>query len=70
MVQAFPEQVGKRLAQMPLDRLNRPDLPPQHSVIPTQLVKRESCRPLLSTEKALRMNLRPSVTKPKLNPCS
>jgi DNA-binding LacI/PurR family transcriptional regulator len=55
-VQAFPEQVGKRLAQMLLDRLNRPDLPPQHSVIPTQLVKRESCRPLLPTQKVLGMN--------------
>ena len=49
-VQAFPEQVGKRLAQMLLQRLSRPDLPPQQSVIPTQLVKRESCRPLQSSQ--------------------
>ena len=52
-VQAFPEQVGKRLAQMLLERLDRPELPPQHSLIPTQLVKRESCRPLLSSQEVL-----------------
>src|SRR5262249_19642886 len=55
-VQAFPEQVGKRLAQMLLQRLSRPDLPPQQSIIPTQLVKRESCRPLFSNQEALGMN--------------
>jgi DNA-binding LacI/PurR family transcriptional regulator len=52
-VQAFPEQVGKRLAQMLLERLGSSDLPPQHSVIPTQMVKRESCRPVLSTHEVL-----------------
>jgi LacI family transcriptional regulator, galactose operon repressor len=52
-VQAFPEQVGKRLAQMLLERLNQPDLPPQHSIIPTQLVKRESCQPLFSGQETL-----------------
>jgi len=52
-VQAFPEQVGKRLAQMLLQRLSRPDLPPQQSVIPTQLVKRESCRAPQSTQEVL-----------------
>jgi LacI family transcriptional regulator len=51
-VQAFPEQVGKRLAQMLLERVNQPDRPPQHSIIPTQLVKRESCCPPFSTQEA------------------
>jgi LacI family transcriptional regulator, galactose operon repressor len=52
-VQAFPEQVGKRLAQMLLERLNQPDLPPQQIIIPTQVVKRESCSPPFLTQETL-----------------
>jgi DNA-binding LacI/PurR family transcriptional regulator len=43
-VRQFPEQVGHRLARMILNRLASPDLAPQDVVIPTQLIKRESCR--------------------------
>jgi len=42
-VRVFPEQVGQHLAELLLNRLKQPDLPPQHFMIPTQLIKRESC---------------------------
>jgi len=45
-VHVFVEQVGRQLAQMLMNRIARPDLPAQRQTIPTQLVKRESCRPI------------------------
>ncbi|MGH9647258.1 MAG: LacI family DNA-binding transcriptional regulator, partial [Bryobacteraceae bacterium] len=45
-VRQFPEQVGRHLAEMVVNRIRRPDLPPQQATIPTQLIKRESCRGL------------------------
>ena len=43
-VRVFTEQVGRGMAALAVERLNRPDLPPEAITIPTQLVKRESCR--------------------------
>ncbi len=40
----FLEQVGRNLAQTLINRIEQPDLPPQRQIIPTQLVRRESCR--------------------------
>jgi len=48
-VRVFPEQIGQHLAEALLNRLRRADLPPQQFTIPTQLVKRDSCRSLLTT---------------------
>jgi DNA-binding LacI/PurR family transcriptional regulator len=45
-VAVFPEQVGRHLAEMLINRLAHPDLAPQHACIPTQLIKRESCHRL------------------------
>jgi LacI family transcriptional regulator len=45
-VHVFTEQVGKKLAQMVLNRIAHPYLEPQRAMIPTQLVRRESCLPL------------------------
>ena len=42
----FVEQVGRQLAQMLMNRIARPDLAAQRQTVPTQLVKRESCRPV------------------------
>lgn len=46
-VQVFIEQAGRQLAQMLVNRMAQPDLQPQQWTIPTQLLKRESCQPLL-----------------------
>src|SRR6185295_4831293 len=43
-VRVFTEQVGRGMAALAIDRLMRPDLAPETITIPTQLVKRESCR--------------------------
>ena len=45
-VRIFPDQIGKQLAEQLLKRIARPDLPQQAAALPTQLIKRESCRPL------------------------
>ncbi len=42
----FVEQVGRQLAQMLMNRIAQPNLAAQRQSIPTQLVKRESCRPV------------------------
>lgn len=41
----FPEQVGSELARLVLEKIEKSDLPPRQVVVPTQLVKRESCGP-------------------------
>jgi DNA-binding LacI/PurR family transcriptional regulator len=44
-VRQFPELVGRRMAQMIIARTLDPALPPQHAVVPTQLVRRQSTGP-------------------------
>lgn len=48
-IREFPEQLGKRLVDMVLTRIERPELAPRRVTLPTELVKGESCHPLLST---------------------
>jgi LacI family transcriptional regulator len=43
-VRAFPELIGRFLAEMVIDRINTPSVEHQHRTIPTQVIKRESCR--------------------------
>jgi DNA-binding LacI/PurR family transcriptional regulator len=45
-VHVFVEQVGRQLAQMLMNRIANPDFPAQRQIVPTQLVKRESCVPI------------------------
>ncbi len=40
----FPEQLGKQMVELVLNRIARPGLEPQRITIPTELIKRESCR--------------------------
>jgi DNA-binding LacI/PurR family transcriptional regulator len=40
----FPEQLGKQLVELVLNRVAKPTLPPQSVVIPTELLRRDSCR--------------------------
>ena len=47
-VREFPEQIGKQMAEMILNRIADPALPPQSVTIPTELIKRDSCRALSS----------------------
>ncbi len=44
-VRVFTNELGKQLAEMLFQRIQRPDLAPGTITLPTQLVKRESCAP-------------------------
>jgi len=48
-VREFPEELGKHLAEFVVRRLQKPDREPQHLVIPTKVVIRDSTRPLRQT---------------------
>jgi DNA-binding LacI/PurR family transcriptional regulator len=57
-VREFPEQVGRELARLLLNRLAEPDVAPQQVVVATELVLRESCgRPPLSGKSPLSAEL-------------
>ena len=49
-VRVFPKQVGACLAKVLIEGIARPDRLPRQWVIPTELIKRESCSPLLAKE--------------------
>jgi LacI family transcriptional regulator len=38
----FPEEIGKRLAELVLERVTLPEIPERQLLLPTQLVRRES----------------------------
>jgi len=46
-IREFPEQLGKQLAEVVLNRITSPSLEPQRVTVPTELIKRDSCRPIL-----------------------
>lgn len=48
-IREFPEQIGKRMVEMILNRIADPMLEPQQVTIPTELIMRESCRSLVSS---------------------
>src|ERR1041385_4134903 len=60
-VRVFTEQVGRGMAALAIERLNQPDLPPEEIIIPTQLVKRESCREIQTLPSPT--SFRPSVSQ-------
>lgn len=49
-LRAFPEQIGRQMAEMILNRIADPSLPQQSVTIPTELIKRDSCRQLLASQ--------------------
>jgi DNA-binding LacI/PurR family transcriptional regulator len=42
-VWAYPDQVGRRLSEMLLNRIANPAAPPEEVVLPTRLIERSSC---------------------------
>jgi len=49
-VRVFPGQVGARMAKVLIEGIEQPDRPPGQWLIPTELIKRESCGPFLPKE--------------------
>jgi DNA-binding LacI/PurR family transcriptional regulator len=47
-IREFPEQIGKRMVEMILNRIGDPTLEPQCATIPTEPIMRESCRSFVS----------------------
>ncbi len=49
-VREFPEQLGKQMARLLLSRIADPGREPQQVTLPTELIKRDSCRAIGSSE--------------------
>ncbi len=49
----FPEQLGQQMVKLVLSRIAQPNLAPRVVTIPTQLIKRESCKPLVTAKQPL-----------------
>ena len=49
-IREFPEQLGKQLVEVVLNRIVNPGQGPQRVTIPTEFIKRDSCRPVLSSQ--------------------
>lgn len=45
-IREFPEQLGKQMVEMILNRISKPDQAPQRVTFPTEFIKRDSCRPI------------------------
>jgi DNA-binding LacI/PurR family transcriptional regulator len=49
-IREFPEQLGKQMVEMILNRVAKPDQAPQRITIPTEFIKRDSCRSIFTTQ--------------------
>ena len=49
----FPEQLGQQMVKLVLSRIAQPSLAPRTVTIPTELIKRESCKPLAAAKELL-----------------
>jgi DNA-binding LacI/PurR family transcriptional regulator len=52
-IREFPEQLGKQMVELVLNRLANPGLEPRRVTVPTELVKRDSCRRIISSSDIL-----------------
>jgi DNA-binding LacI/PurR family transcriptional regulator len=49
-IREFPEQLGKQMVELLLNRIAKPGRDPEQIIMPTELIKRESCRAIHSSE--------------------
>jgi len=49
-VRVFTDQLGKQMPELLLQQISRLDAKPQVVTLPTRLIRRESCRPLMQIE--------------------
>jgi len=47
-IREFPEQLGKQMVELLLDRIAKPGAASNQITVPTELVKRESCKPMVA----------------------
>lgn len=62
-IREFPEQIGKQMVEMILNRIANPDEAPQRAIVPTELIKRESCRAVAAPGEAAADPSRHSATR-------
>ena len=48
----FPEQIGKQMVELALSRIAKPGNEPQRVMVPTEVIKRDSCRQILTAPEA------------------
>lgn len=51
-IREFPEQIGRHMAEMLLERIAKPDLEPRRLTIPTEFIRRDSCSPMNTSRHA------------------
>jgi len=51
-IHEFPEQLGKQMVELILNRIAKPDQAPQRVTLPTEFIKRDSCRPVSPSQDA------------------
>jgi DNA-binding LacI/PurR family transcriptional regulator len=56
-IREFPEQLGKCMVELLLKRIANPTAPPQSVTVPTELIKRDSCRAVSQAGDADHMGL-------------
>jgi DNA-binding LacI/PurR family transcriptional regulator len=49
-IREFPEQLGRKMVELLINRILDPNQERQQVILPTEIVKRDSCRPILPTE--------------------
>jgi DNA-binding LacI/PurR family transcriptional regulator len=48
-IREFPEQLGKQMVELLLNRIANPGRDPEQITLPTELIKRDSCRAIRSS---------------------
>jgi DNA-binding LacI/PurR family transcriptional regulator len=51
-IREFPEQLGKKMVELLIERIVNPNQERQQVVLPTEIIKRDSCRPILAHQNA------------------
>ncbi|WP_213990102.1 LacI family DNA-binding transcriptional regulator [Sodalis sp. dw_96] len=49
-IREFPEQMGRHMAELLLERIANPELDPRRLMMPTQFIRRDSCAPAAEDE--------------------
>jgi len=51
-IREFPEQLGKKMVELLANRIASPNEERQEVIVPTEIIKRDSCRPILLSDNA------------------
>jgi DNA-binding LacI/PurR family transcriptional regulator len=60
-IREFPEQVGRHMAELLLERIANPNLEPRRLTIPTEFIRRDSCAAASAAQQKFNEALPPSA---------